>query len=106
MNKDNQIVVASIETLQELIANTVRAELALMEQRIKEVLPEKKPLSDRLYTKDVADYLNISRQTVHSYRKEGILPPPHFTDTNRAYWTREQIKETLKVSEHGWKYDL
>jgi len=106
MDQENQVVVVSIESLKKLISNSIREELALMEQRIKEALPEKKPTADRLYTKDVAELLDISRQTVNSYQKNGILPQPEFTATNRPYWTKEQIRESLKASEHGWKYDL
>ncbi len=105
MNKDNQIVVASTETLQELIASTVKAELALLEQRIIAALPEKKPVADRLYTKGVAEYLDITRQTVNVYAKDGTLPRPRYNG-RRAYWLKEEIKQHLKSTERGYKYDL
>ena len=103
---NNEIIVVSIDTLKELISNGIKEELALFEQRIREALPEKKPTADRLYIKDVAEWLNISRPTVDSYREQGILPPSQFTAKNRPYWTREQIRESLKATGYAWKYDL
>jgi hypothetical protein len=106
MNKDNQVIVVSIETLQELIADTVTAALAPLEERIIKALPEKEPLSDRLYIKDVCKLLKRTRPTIDNYRKLGILPPAQYTATGQAYWTKEQIIETLKASDQGWKYNL
>lgn len=105
MNKDNQIVVTSIETLQELISEAIKTGLAPFEERIKEALPEKKPTSERLYTKDVADYLDISRQTVNAYAKDGTLPKPRYNG-RRAYWLKEELKQHIKSTERGYKYEL
>ena len=105
MSNETQVVVISIEALQELIAKTIKTELGPFEQRIIEALPEKKPVADRLYTKGVADYLNISRQTVNVYAKDGTLPRPRYNG-RRAYWLKEEIKQHLKTTERGYKYDL
>ena len=107
MSNETQVVVVSIDTLKELISTAVKEQLTPFEQRLKEALPDKKPLSDRLYINDVAKLLGgISRPTIDSYRKQGILPPPQYTSKNRPYWTREQIKQTLSRSKNGWKFDL
>jgi hypothetical protein len=41
INKENRVIVVSIDTLKELITNGIR-----------EALPEKKPTASRLYTKE------------------------------------------------------
>ena len=104
---DEDIKVTGFESqLKNLIADVVRAELTLFEQRLKEVLPEKKPVPNRLFAKDVADFLGINKQTVYKYRKSGVLPPPQLTITGKAYWTKEQIIEGLRAHDKAWKYGL
>jgi predicted DNA-binding transcriptional regulator AlpA len=92
--------------LKNLIADVVRSELTLFEQRLKEFLPEKKPIPDRLFAFQVADFLGINKQTVYNYRKNGVLPPPQVTLTGRAYWTKEQIIEGLRAHDKAWKYGV
>jgi predicted DNA-binding transcriptional regulator AlpA len=103
---NNRIVVITEDALQQLINESFRTQFSLLEQFIKDLMPEKKPVSERMYTKDVADYLGVSRQTVHAYRKDGTLSKPHYTERNRAYWLKEEIKAHLKSNGSGYKFDL
>jgi hypothetical protein len=104
---DEDIKAAGFEIqLKRLIADVVRAELSQFEQRLMEVLPEKRPVPNHLFAKHVADFLGINKQTVYKYRKSGVLPPPQLTLTGKAYWTKEQIIEGLKAHDKAWKYGL
>lgn len=42
--------------------------------------------------REIAAYLGVQRDTVRSYRKHGMLPPPDETARGRPYWRPETVR--------------
>lgn len=110
MNEQQQVIgieVAALkEMMREAMREVMREELSKLEQRLVAAQSAKVPIDDRLFTKDVAKLLGITRQTVTEYRKKEILPPPQLTPGGRPYWNKEQVIEAIKTSGFAYKYEL
>lgn len=47
----------------------------------------------RLWTyKDIAAHIGVRTDTVRSYRKHGLLPPPDLVEGGRPYWYAETVR--------------
>ena len=102
----NVVIGIELATLKELIAATVREEVTKIVSSIKDNQTETNPFVDRLFTKDVAALLGVTRQTVLAYRKKGILPEPQQSASGKPYWTRNEVTAGIKSHDLAFKYNL
>lgn len=69
-------------------------------EKIADAIVAKMPVSDEvLTTKQVADMLGISVDSVHCSVSRGTLPKPHKRG-NRAFWSRNELTRWLLDDEY------
>ena len=106
MDNEIKIVCIDVESLKNLISETVSAELEKFKAKLNEQKPEKKPLGDKLRVKDVAELLDCSTKTITTYRQKGFLPEPKIGLNGKPYWDKQEIIEALRAHDLAWKYKL
>ncbi|GHA69948.1 helix-turn-helix transcriptional regulator [Streptomyces termitum] len=42
--------------------------------------------------KDIAAHIRVQPDTVRSYRKHGLLPPPDRVESGKPYWYAETVR--------------
>ena len=95
MGDNSRIIGMELGVLEEIIRSIVRQEMAGLREEIKQILISKRESllqEERLYTDQVAEFLDVTRHTVNNYTKSGILPQPKRDISNRPYWTSDQLE--------------
>jgi DNA-binding transcriptional MerR regulator len=41
---------------------------------------------------NIAAHLRVQRDTVRSYRKHGLMPPPDVVEDGRSYWYADTVR--------------
>ncbi len=51
------------------------------------------PTDHRLWSyRDIAAHIGVKTETVRSYRKHGLLPPPDRVESGRPYWFADTVR--------------
>ncbi|MCX4663942.1 helix-turn-helix transcriptional regulator [Streptomyces uncialis] len=53
--------------------------------------------------KDIAAHIRVQPDTVRSYRKHGLMPPPDVVESGKSYWYADTIR-TWVASRPGYRY--
>ena len=106
MENEVKVVCIDVESLKNLIGETVSAELEKFKVRLSEQKAERKPLADKLRVKDVAELLDCSTKTITTYHQKGFLPKPKVGLNGKPYWDKQEIIDALRAHDLAWKYNL
>ncbi|HWB64170.1 MAG TPA: MerR family DNA-binding transcriptional regulator [Chitinophagales bacterium] len=99
-NMSKGILGIELEFLEEILRSIVRQEMAEMRDEIKQTLISKRESllqEERLHIDQVAELFDVTRHTIHNYRKNGTLPEPKRDISGRPYWTIDQLEIAMKL---------
>jgi hypothetical protein len=97
----NKIILTeiSLEELKQSLRSCIKEEIAASKQY---QIDQNKPSDSELLTiKEVAVLFKVSKVTIHSWIKLGILNP--FKKNSRTYFLKSEIVENLSSSKHSNK---
>lgn len=89
-----------LDLLEEMLRTIVRQEMTVVKDEIKQTLISKRESllqEERLYIDQVAELFDVTRHTIHNYRKNGTLPEPKRDISGRPYWTIDQLEIAMKL---------
>jgi excisionase family DNA binding protein len=86
------LVVIDKNELEQALRNIIKD--AISEHFRLQLKPDDNVKNDLLQISDVAEMLNVSLSTVHSYKRQGIFP--FYRIGRRIYFKRDEVIEKLK----------
>lgn len=92
-----QLIVIDLTQLEEVVSNCMRK--AISQIREEEFAVPEADNEDLMTINEVAEYFRRSRQTIHSWKKQGLLP--FYRISRKIYFKKRDVLSALLAIESG-----